>query len=380
MAVLVRRTGTGVALAIVVVSLVAAAATPLRAEITEDDYRALNAALVEHYVVPRYRELEAASAELVDVSTRFCDRPLPRNLAALEAAFNRTMDAWMAVEHLRFGPVEREMRPFRIYFWPDTRDSVGRQVEEALSGDDPVTIDAETIADASVALQGLPALEYLLFTPESRSMLLGGGALTARHCALMTAITSNIAAISSGILKEWTEGADAYAATVSNAGAGADAGAYATARDASLEFFQSFHDGLDLIADAKLNPVLGKSADKSRPTLAESWRSGRSLTNIVENLAALERLYLGEGGEGFSRLAIESGSDPELDPLMRRAFEITLQTARDIDGPLSDAVADARRSDVERLLTQVRALKQIVRTRLADATGLRVGFNASDGD
>jgi len=172
---------------------------------------------------------------------------------------------------------------------------------------------------------------------------------------------------------------DTFARTV--AAPGPDNPYFATHQDATLAFFKSFHGGLQLIADVKLKPVVGDAIETARPNLAESRLSGRALDNIAVNLAALEALYLGESGPGLSALVRDHGGDAELDPLMRKAFRMTLETARGIEGPLGEAVNDpARRPAVEKLTTQVLALKQIVKTRLAAALDLQVGFNALDGD
>ena len=113
--------------------------------------------------------------------------------------------------------------------------------------------------------------------------------------------------------------------------------------------------------------------------LAESRLSGRSQRNIVATLGALEALYAGEGGVGLGELT--AATNPKLDRLMRKAFRLTLATARSIDRPIERAASDpALRPPVTKLATQVQALKQIVRDRLAAALGLTVGFNAFDGD
>ena len=66
---------------------------------------------------------------------------------------------------------------------------------------------------------------------------------------------------------------------------------------------------------------------------------------------------------------------------MRKAFRVTLATARSVDRPLEKAATDpALRPGVSKLVLQTRALKQIVRDRLSTALGLAVGFNALDGD
>lgn len=74
-------------------------------------------------------------------------------------------------------------------------------------------------------------------------------------------------------------------------------------------------------------------------------------------------------------------ADPDLDRLMRKAFRITLETARSIPHPVENAAMDPSvRPQLEQLATQIQVLKQIVRDRLVPAIGLAVGFNSLDGD
>ena len=60
---------------------------------------------------------------------------------------------------------------------------------------------------------------------------------------------------------------------------------------------------------------------------------------------------------------------------------MTRETADTIALPLPRAVRDeTEREKVEKLLTQITALRQIVERRLARAVDLQIGFNALDGD
>jgi predicted lipoprotein len=91
-------------------------------------------------------------------------------------------------------------------------------------------------------------------------------------------------------------------------------------------------------------------------------------------------MYLGEGGEGFSALVVAAG-DKKLDDLLRRAFRQTLASAHSIDVPLADAVRDpARRSAVEKLAREAKALRALLAQRLTVAIGVPLGFNSMDGD
>lgn len=337
-------------------------------------YARVNAALVENHVLPRYRRLVEETGALDDAVAGFCADPDPAGLEAVRARYHDTMDAWMAVRHLSFGPVELLMRGYRFYFWPEARGKIGSTVAELLAADDAAALTPDRFRRASVAVQGLPAAEYLLYGNTAATWDRKGN-----RCELLAAISGNMRRMAAGIRAEWQDGDAAFTHAVS--GPGPDKPYFRTHRDATLAFFKGFHGGLQLIADVKLTPVVGASIDGARPRAAESRLSRRALRNIVVNLEALQALYLGDGGPGFSDLVKAHGGDAKLDPLMRKAFDLTIANARSIELSLGDAIKDpAERPKAEKLKTQVVALNQIVKTRVATALGLGVGFNALDGD
>lgn len=319
-------------------------------------YQRSNQALVEHYLLPRYQHLAATTAALAEAARHDC------TAETLRPPYREALAAWMGVQHLRYGPAELFLRANRIFFAPDPRGRVATQVDELLGSQDRDALQPERFRNASVAVQGFPALEYLLWTPTADN--------ADYRCALIVTIAANLHEMAAGLLADWQGGDIAFARVVANPGP--DNTYYADHQEATLPLLQSLHNGLQMIADIKLKPVL---AD---PQQAESRLSGLSLANIIANLESLQALYT--TADGFSRI-VQEGSDAGLDPLLHKAFAMTLATARSIEPPLTDAVNDpTARAQVEKLHTQVRALKQIIKERLAPALGLKVGFNAYDGD
>ena len=339
-------------------------------EIGPADNARVNAALVETHALPRYERLTTATEAVAATAEAFCAGGGETEGERLRSRFHDAMDAWMGVQHLRFGPVESFSRAYRFYFWPQARAKVADAVAELVAADEDNAALAARIESANVAVQGLLAAEVLLYDDR----YLGGDA---EGCGLLTAVAANMRTMAVGILTDWREGDGAFASLM--AAPGPDNPQFEDQTAATLAFFQSLHDSLQLIRDVKLRPVIGESAQKVRPVLAESRLSGRSQRNIVVTLEALQALYLGEGDAGLGDLT--TIADPKLDRLMRKAFRLTLATARSVDGPIEKAAGDpALRPPVEKLAKQVRALRQIVRDRLAPALGLAVGFNSLDGD
>lgn len=365
------------------VALTVAVSVPVQAAVlAEQDYAHVNAALVRGYVLPRVAALAETTKTLAGAMPVFCAMPRGDRLDGVVRAFTAANDAWMRVRHLAFGPMELFMRANRFQFSPDPGGRVASDLAAAVAKRDEALLAPDDFSHAPVTIQGLSALEHLLFGNEARAALLSDDADAAYRCRLASVIARNVADMAAGVRADWTGGDTGTPFVDLVAHPGGDNPYYQTHLDATLQFFKSFYGGLQVIVDIKLLPPLGASLAAARPHLVESELSGASISNIVASLESLAALYSGpDGKHGLESLLVRSGADKPLEPLLRRAFDITLGTARSIDMPLARAVADPKaRPKVEKLLLQVRALKQLVSKRLAEALGLAIGFNALDGD
>lgn len=366
-------------LALIVLAVTAGVA---QAAFDRESYRTLNDALVEDHIVPRYAKLAEATARFSTLAEHICEMPSSMSVADLRKATVAAQDAWQGIQHIRFGPVDRDMRATRFEFWPDVRNRTGRELAEILHDRNRKSFTPEQFPRESVVIQGFPALERLLFGKDAGRLLVDGTVDAHFRCAMVRAIAVNLAAMSRAIYSEWTQGDDSFANVVSNAGAAF--ALYPKAEEATLDMVKSLFGAVKMVADQKLTRPLGDSAANARPKRAESWRSGRSLDNIRRNLEAAQAMYLGENGSGtrgFSRMVRDVAKDKELDDLLRRAFAQTLATANSIEMPLSQAVKEpAERAKLVKLKTEASALKTILAQRLTAALQIPLGFNALDGD
>ncbi|MFN4282194.1 MAG: imelysin family protein [Alphaproteobacteria bacterium] len=355
-------------------------AAPAHAAATDEDYLALNKSVIAGHVLPRIDAFAAAAAGLPPAAENACAARDAASVKALQAAFVTALDGWEGIQHVRFGPVEFFSRGSRIFFWPDPRNSVGRQLGELLAKKAPDEITEAAIATDSVAVQGFPALERLLYDEGAAAKLAAKTPEADKACAAVRAIAANLATMAREMDAEWSEGPDAYARDIEKAGP--EHVRFMRHREATLELFKSLYAAVELVADHKLARPLGASIQAARPRLAEAWRSGRSLANIRLNLRAAQDLYAGAaGGESPSAFLKIIAGEGELDELLTRAFAQTLATAEGIPGTLEAGVADAKtRPQFDKLAREVKALKSLLAQRLAPALGVPVGFNALDGD
>ncbi|WP_404379238.1 imelysin family protein [Caenispirillum salinarum] len=328
--------------------------------------------LTDH-IQPRHAALHQTADRLHEAAAGLCADAPTADLDAVRKTFHDTMDAWAGVQHVTYGPIENFNRRFRLQFWPDPRNVLERELADLLR-EQPTDILAENgLTFASVAIQGLPMVERLTFGPHADALADGAdtGERTYR-CRLLEAVTANVAAIAEGLESNWRETGEPWPAAFRD-----PAAADLVADDADLAglVLTGLTTQLQSIRDQRLLTVMGDTGDAADPAKAESALSGRSLRGIAASIGAM--------AEGFNLMFTPAlaAAEPELADLMGRAFSQTQATAQGIDGPLGEAVTDpARRANVEKLATQVRALQQLLATRVAPALGLSLGFNSLDGD
>lgn len=323
------------------------------AALPESAYAKLNEVAIAQHVLPRYRAFAQASAAMHGEVETFCKAPDAADVSRLQQAYRDAAGAWQDIQHVRFGPVDLFFRSQRIAFWPDPRNTIAKQMGVLLAKRDTAAVQPGRLGKGSVAVQGLPVLERLLFGEEA-GKLTRGDAEAAFRCLYITGVAANLEGIARETAEEWTR-------------------VPPDGRDMSLNLFKSLYTAVELIADHKLARPLGASTEQARPRMAESWRSEASLANIRRNLAAALDLYR----VAFSPVLPQ----PELNAAILRGFERSIGAANAIGPSLEAAVGTASsRRAVEALASEILALKALLVQQLPPALDLPLGFNALDGD
>ena len=140
-------------------AVLAFAPAPVRAVETG----AVLAAAVDGFIRPGYGALRSEARLMAELTGELCETPSPGAIQAAHEGFGRLVEAWSRIEIIRFGPIVEDNRLERIHFFPDRRGLGLRQVQAVLAEKDATATTAVALADKSVALQGLTALEYLLY-------------------------------------------------------------------------------------------------------------------------------------------------------------------------------------------------------------------------
>lgn len=326
---------------------------------------------VDGFIRPAYRNFAIQTKELLPAVTAFCTASDASTMGAARASFRDVLGAWSEIEIVRIGPVTQDNRQERILHWPDRKGIGLKQVQAALSNEDPTATDATRLAGKSVAMQGLGALEFVLF---------GTGAddpaswASGYRCRYGEAIAGNLASMAQDIASEW-DAADGFASIWANPSP--ENNLYRNDAESLNDLMDIFVQGTEMVRDVRLNGFLGKEADKDKPKQAIYWRSNGTVDSLAANIAGTAKLFDAShlADLATSENAYLAGSiDFEFGNAKNALAEIK---GKPIDAILSD---EATRSKLAYFGVVTSSLSELFGTRLSGALGLSAGFSSLDGD
>ena len=336
------------------------------------DHAAIARASLQQYIRPGYAQLAQSTEALKQSVAALCGKPSPAALKDTHDAFAATVEAWSVVEPIRFGPVAQEHRFERIFYWPDTKGLGTRQIREVLAKQDKSVAEQTGLVGKSVALQGLPALEYLLYGDGAATLEKGGAEGTFR-CSFAEAVAGNLAGIAKEIVDGWQDGAPYTKSYLEPGPANA---AYHTAKEVTLELFKTFTAGIEWVRDQKFAKTLGPKLEQARPQLAPFWRSGQSFANMAGNLAGVRDLF---AKGGFAKVVHQESAGVEDSVVFD--LDHAIEVLRGINKPIADAVRNEElRGKLEALRISLKAASTTAGDMISRGAGLTFGFNAMDGD
>jgi len=344
---------------------------------TDADYAAAMSTTARNVIIPYYRGFEAATAALQVQIAALCEAPAPAHLDEARAAFAAIAQTWAGLQFLTLGPISEHQRAFRIEYWPDKRNVVGRQLADVLAKQDAAALEQERFATTTVGVQGLPAMERLLFDDNALQQFPKDAPGAAFRCSLMAAIGDNLQNIATDVLTEWTAGEKPYLARIEQPDA--DDEEMPSARDAAARLLNDLLTATIAMRDMKLLAPLGDSLRKAKPQVAEFWRSGQSIAMLSANLAGMRASFGIDQGLGGLLSAQPEGKATAA--ALIAALDQASSTLGSITLPLDKAVADpAQRKQVEALAEQLEQTRDLLAGPVATKLNLPIGFNALDGD
>ena len=326
---------------------------------------------IERFIVPGYAALSAASARLVVSMAGLCADPSEGTLSATRTSFTSVVVDFSRMELFRFGPARENHRFERLFFWPDRRGRGRRQVEALIARVDASSLDVSALREKSVAVQGLLALEYVLFGKGSEGL----GNATARYrCRQGEAMAGAIERTARRIHRGWT-GPRGFGDVMRAAGPANPV--YRTHGEVVEDLLGAAAQQLRIVRELKLDRMLRDGPDTAKPKAAPFWRSGLALANVRANVdGVLELLVAGDLGtllpQSEASLADRSGSE-----LRRVRAVLEGLPGGDLPGLLSDPETHRR---ITGAASRIGAVASLLSEDFPRVLGLAAGFNSLDGD
>ena len=356
--------------------LLLAAATPALA-LEDADYAAAVTATAKGTLIPGYQALERATQDLQGSFDELCKQPSETSLDRARAQFAATAAAWARVQYVSFGPVSEQERGFRIEYWPDKRNVVGRQLADVLAKQDTAALEPQRFATTTVGVQGLPALDRLLFEDNALAKFAPDAPGAAFRCGLLGAIGVNLATIAHEIVAGWTAGESPFLARIEHPSDENED--LPTGRDAAGRLLNDLLTATIAMRDIKLLAPLGDSLEKAKPQAAEYWRSGQSIAILAANLEGWRALFGTD--QGLGRLLAAQPDGKAIADEMAATIDQASSALKQVTVSLDKAVADpAQRTQVEAFGAQLVKMRDLLAGPIAAKLNLPIGFNALDGD
>ncbi|KAA0968652.1 hypothetical protein FPY71_16635 [Aureimonas fodinaquatilis] len=325
---------------------------------------------VDDFIRPGYRNFFQASAVLDEAMRNLCSAPSQGNLAQARDAFKTTIGTWSQIEILRVGPAIEGHRFERILYYPD-RKSIGlKQVQGLLAKPDPAATTVEGLAGKSVAVQGLGALEFLLYGTGADELAQPPAGF---RCQYGAAIARNIHDIAHELSDAWDD-PDGIARDWKTPGQ--QNPEFRNAQEAMTALLGVLVHGAEAARDQRIESFYRGPDRTAFPKQALFWRSGNTWVMLSGNLAGLQALY------DSSRMAdlVPNDSLGTRDSIhfLINAMQNTITTLNpDIETALADS---AQRGKLDYLLLSSKDLILRFNDEFGGAIGLAAGFSFSDGD
>ena len=347
-------------------------------------------AVVNNSLLPAHQQLDQRSKVLNAEAEKFCASLSAAALADLRTAWLQAMQSWGALAMVDFGPIETTNAQPQFQFWPDPLNLVQRKFASRIAGKN-LAISAEELEKAGVGMQGLSALEYLLFdealaTPEKY-------AAQKPLCPLLKATAHNLASNAQQLAQLWQDdfGPTFYNLDVEKVHAGyfkRNVGIVLSSMITALDHIRHQKLGLALGMEKRGNAGRASKPGRLNPQLLESWRSQSSLAQIKASLAlALDWYQMQHGLSWYllqknpsSNRSNQSGKAALLDQKIKAGFAAALSQIDASPGSAEQLLQEKQPATLVQLHRSVSEVYYLLKVDYAKASGIEYRFNARDGD
>jgi uncharacterized protein len=342
---------------------------------TAFDMRAFLRMSLEGFIQPGHADFLAAAQQMESTIRAHCDGT-DRDDTRLENAFVTLLSGWGRIELVDFGPVAENDRQERLFFWPDRQQIGARQIQRLLASRDSTVTVAANLAGRSVAIQGLTALDRVLWPG---AVATNDPADRAFRCAFAAAIAANIASIASELGSAWSPGGAASEAWLNPGKANPR---YLEPSEGVLAMTKALNRALERTVADRLR-LLASTRQGRSEVILPFGRTQRAYRLVEANLEGMMRLFTEGGYLGALMLAARRGEFNWIGPSVRiveRELETSVATLRNLATWAAGERNDAAIEQLNAVVVSLGVGRRQIAAIVGQTTGINLGFNFSDGD
>ncbi len=326
--------------------------------------------IIEQAVLPGYKNLKETAFAEEQIIKQLCIAPSAQNLELAQKKYRSLVAAWSSVEMYRIGPAIKNNRQEKLFFWPD-RKSIGlRQVRKLIDTENKTAVSVESLQKKSVAVQGLLALEYVLFGKGSQE--LATAVPDSYRCSYGATISNAIGKTATDISDGWTD-QGGYADLMYTAGP--DNPIYRSKGEVIQDFLRVGSEMIQSTRDLKIQNSIKSEPGKAKPKRAPLWRSDLTLFAFQESLKSVDHLFMAGGLGSFT---------PRYTKSLRFELEQTNKLFAQLDATPDHWIDLVKQEKSHENLTFVliplNGAKYVITDLIPQELGLNLGFNSLDGD
>lgn len=323
--------------------------------------------VISEIIQPALKQYDAGALNMVQSMKRLCSHANLNELTKARSDYRNFLVAWSRVEMLRVGPFLTDNRFERSLFWPDRRGHGLRQVQKILIQKNTTVLELNWLQQKSVAMQGLLALEYVLF---GRGFDVLSLQKKSHRCVYGLTIAKNLLDIEQLVRNDW----DAYG--VNWLSPSETNKLFKNKNEQFSAYLKLLSSNVEIVLHTKILPIFGGKSGRLKPKLAIFWRSKNTILNVQNNLIFVRSLLnvdaFSKGLTREQRLII-NGVEFEFDNAIRALDSLQMP----IEDILNDPVLVSRLRYVVIVLS---GLQDRLRVDVPALFGLVSGFSSLDGD
>jgi predicted lipoprotein len=333
-------------------------------------------------ILPGYQSL-VTSVDILDSSIiDFNAGPDSAKLSHLRSSFKTAYTTWQSVsEYNYFGPAA-DAQPVlsSLNIFPTSSTTIENNIS---------TSNYNVNGVGNAAAKGFPALDYLLFSTDSATLLINytTGTNAVNRQKYLAAVSADIRAEANAVLNAWEPGGGNYINTfVSGTG---------NSISSSLGLLiNSIDQDLELLKNDRLGIPLGKipigSSLPIAPTEVEAYHSGISVQLALAQLTTIQGIYLGtaEQGNGLGLnnylTAVEQQKGLKyngglLSDTIKVAFTTGITDLQAVPDPLATTIQTST-TNANTAFAQMQYLVALLKTDLPSDLMVSINYGDTDGD